>query len=133
MRPFRNNNHKRSRFRSNDRHYKRNGEAPKFSSDYTSNQNFQRKSPGRNNHNASKLFEKYADLGREALSKGDKILSENYYQHADHFMRILNEQKSIKPTNNQNHNNQNSNNLENAPSSVESISEDNKKNDTVKT
>ena len=41
--------------------------------------------PGRNNHNASKLIEKYSNLAREALSSGDKILSENYFQHADHL------------------------------------------------
>ena len=91
MRPFRNNN-KRSRFRSNgDRNFKRNGENQAFSV----NSNFQRKSPGKNNHNAPKLIEKYNDLAREALSKGDKILSENYFQHADHFLRISNE-KEIK-------------------------------------
>ena len=54
------------------------------------------KHPGRNNHNASKLIEKYNDLAREALSNGDKILSENYFQHADHFTRILNERESFK-------------------------------------
>ena len=37
------------------------------------------RSPGRNNHNAPKLIEKYNDLAREALSNGDKILSENYF------------------------------------------------------
>tara|TARA_B100001057_G_scaffold497739_1_gene602713 strand:- start:1356 stop:1613 length:258 start_codon:yes stop_codon:yes gene_type:complete len=52
--------------------------------------------PGRNNHNASKLIEKYSNLAREALSTGDKILSENYFQHADHFMRILNEREIQK-------------------------------------
>ena len=92
------NNHKRNRFRSNgDRNYKkRNGESIKFNSEYTSNTNFQRKAPGRNNHNASKLVDKYNDLAREALSKGDKILSENYFQHADHFTRVLNEQENFK-------------------------------------
>ena len=85
------NNHKRNRFRSDgDRHFKkRNGESHKFNSDYSSNINFQRNYPGRNNHNAPKLVEKYNDLAREALSKGDKILSENYFQHAEHFARIL--------------------------------------------
>ena len=85
------NNHKRNRFRSDgDRHFKkRNEESHKFNSDYSSNINFQRKFPGRNNHNLPKLVEKYNDLAREALSKGDKILSENYFQHADHFARIL--------------------------------------------
>ena len=61
-----------------------------------SNLNFQRKYPGRNNHNASKLIDKYNDLAREALSKGDKILSENYFQHADHFTRILSERQNHK-------------------------------------
>ena len=90
------NYHKRNRYRSNgDRNFrKRNGESQKFSSDYAANSNFQRKVPGRNNHNASKLVEKYNDLAREALSKGDKILSENYFQHADHFARVLSEKES---------------------------------------
>ena len=57
---------------------------------------FQRKIPGRNNHNASKLIEKYNNLAREALSNGDKILSENYFQHADHFTRILSDQDNNK-------------------------------------
>ena len=89
------NHSKRNRYRQNgDRHFKkRNGELHKFKSDYSSNINFQRKSPGRNNHNASKLVEKYNDLAREALSKGDKILSENYFQHADHFIRIQTEKE----------------------------------------
>ena len=95
MRTFRNNN-KRGRFRSNDRNYKRNGETSKFSSAYSSNSNFQRNLPSRNNHNAPKLIEKYNDLAREALSKGDKILSENYFQHADHFTRILAEKENLK-------------------------------------
>ena len=95
MRTFRNNNN-RGRFRSNDRNYKRNGQTSKFSSDYSSNSNFQRNLPSRNNHNAPKLIEKYNDLAREALSKGDKILSENYFQHADHFTRILTEKENLK-------------------------------------
>ena len=56
---------------------------------------FKEKIPGRNNHNAPKLIEKYNNLAREALSSGDKILSENYFQHADHFTRIFNESKKI--------------------------------------
>ena len=89
MRSFRHNN-KRSRYRNNgDRNFKRNGESQSF----TNSSNFQRKSPGRNNQNASKLIEKYNDLAREALSNGDKILSENYFQHADHFIRIQTEKE----------------------------------------
>ena len=91
---FRNNNVRRNNFRRNDRNFKNNAERPKFGSNYSNNENFKRKAPGRNNHNASKLIEKYNDLAREASSNGDKILSENYFQHADHFTRILNEQES---------------------------------------
>ena len=95
---FRNNsnNNRRSNFRRNDRNFKSNGERQKFNSNFSSNENFKRKSPGRNNHNAPKLIEKYNDLAREALSNGDKILSENYLQHADHFTRILNERESLR-------------------------------------
>ena len=91
---FRNNNNNiRSNFRRNDRNFKRGGDGPKFKSDFSSNSSFQRKVPGRNNHNASKLIEKYNDLAREALANEDKILSENYFQHADHFTRVLGEQE----------------------------------------
>ena len=95
---FRNNNNnvRRNNFRRNDRNFKSNGDRPKFGSNYSNNDNFKRKAPGRNNHNAPKLIEKYNDLAREASSSGDKILSENYLQHADHFTRILNEQESYK-------------------------------------
>ena len=93
---FRNNNNRRTNFRRNDRNFKQNSERQKFNSNFASNDNFKRKAPGRNNHNASKLIEKYNDLAREASSNGDKILSENYLQHADHFMRILNERESLK-------------------------------------
>ena len=91
------NNSRRGRFRSNDRNFKRNGDNQKFKSDFSSNVNFQRKVPGRNNYNAPKLVEKYNDLAREALANEDKILSENYFQHADHFIRILNEQEKNRP------------------------------------
>ena len=94
---FRNNNNvRRNNFRRNDRNFKNNGDRPKFGSNYSNNENFKRKIPNRNNHNAPKLIEKYNDLAREASSNGDKILSENYLQHADHFTRILNEQDSLR-------------------------------------
>ena len=83
--PFRNNNNRRPPFRSNN-------EGSKFSN----NDNFRRSVPGRNNHNAVKLIEKYNDLAREALANEDKILSENYFQHADHFTRVQNEQESLR-------------------------------------
>ena len=91
-----NNNNRRTSFRRNARNFKSNGENSKFGSNFSNNDNFKRKAPGRNNHNAPKLIEKYNDLAREALSNGDKILSENYLQHADHFTRILNDRESYK-------------------------------------
>ena len=94
---FRNNNNvRRNNFRRNDRNFKSNGDRPKFVSNYSNNDNFKRKVPGRNNHNAPKLIEKYNDLAREALANEDKILSENYFQHADHFTRVQNEQESLR-------------------------------------
>ena len=93
---FRNNNNgRRNNFRRGDRSFKSNSDRVKFSSNFNGD-NFQRKAPGRNNHNASKLIEKYNNLAREALSTGDKILSENYFQHADHFTRILSTQEINK-------------------------------------
>ena len=83
--PFRSNNNRRPPFRSNN-------EGSKFSN----NDNFQRKVPGRNNHNAPKLIEKYNEMAREALANEDRVLSENYFQHADHFTRIQNEQESSR-------------------------------------
>jgi len=93
---FRNNNGRRNSFRRNERNFKPNNDRNKFSNNFSNSENFQRKSPGRNNHNAPKLIEKYNNLAREALSSGDKILSENYFQHADHFTRILNEREIQK-------------------------------------
>ena len=93
---FRNNNGRRNTFRRNERNFKSNNDRNKFSNNFSNSDNFQRKSPGRNNHNAPKLIEKYNNLAREALSSGDKILSENYFQHADHFTRVLNEREIQK-------------------------------------
>ena len=84
------NNYRRNRFKSNgDRNFrKRNGNGHRHNGEFNNNLDFKRKNPGKNNQNASKLIDKYNDLAREALSNGDKILSENYLQHADHFARI---------------------------------------------
>ena len=88
MRPYK-NNHKR-RFRSNnDRNFARNLESQPISS----NTNFQRKPHRINNQSASRLIEKYTNLAREALTTGDKILSESYYQFSDHYLRVLNERE----------------------------------------
>ena len=98
MNSFKNNHQRRGRYRPNgDRTFKkRNGNGHKLNGDFNNNSEFKRKNPGRNNENAAKLIEKYNDLAREALSNGDKILSENYLQHSDHFSRILNSQEASK-------------------------------------
>ena len=89
MNNFKNNN-RRSRFKPNgDRGFRRNGNGHKPNGDFSNGSAFKRRHPGKNNQNASKLVEKYNDLAREALSNGDKILSENYLQHSEHFSRIL--------------------------------------------
>ena len=90
------NNTRRNNFRRNERTFKVNSDRNKFNNTFSNNDAFQRKISGRNNHNASKLIEKYNNLAREALSTGDKILSENYFQHADHFTRVLSEREVQK-------------------------------------
>jgi hypothetical protein len=125
---FRNNNNiRRNNFRRNDRSFKNNGDRPKFGSNYSNNENFKRKAPGRNNHNASKLIEKYNDLAREASSNGDKILSENYLQHADHFMRILSEQENQRKIKFLDNNNETTLGNEDVSSKSKEIQSDEKK------
>ena len=94
------NNFKKNRFRNNgDRGFKRNGSSQKFNGNYTDYVDFGKKKFNRNG-NASKLIEKYTELAKEALSNGDKIMSENYFQHADHFIRISERQGSEKTEDN---------------------------------
>ena len=120
------NNYRRNRYKNHiDRNHQKNGNGSALINDLHNGSNFQRKNHGRNNHNASKLIEKYSNLAREALSSGDKILSENYFQHAEHFIRVLEEKenslnknqilKDSKPTiekNDQEKAGENQNNLE---------------------
>ncbi len=94
------NNYRRNRYRNNgDRSFHKNGNDQKLNSDFTNNSDFRRRNPGRNNQNASKLAEKYTSLAKEALSNDDKILSENYFQYAEHFIRTLGDQEKIKNNN----------------------------------
>ena len=89
------NNYRRNRYKNHtDRNHQKNGNGSALINDLHNGSNFQRKNYGRNNHNASKLIEKYSNLAREALSNGDKILSENYFQHAEHFIRVLEEKEN---------------------------------------
>ena len=120
---FRNNNNRRNNFRRNDRSFKSSTDRSKFNSNFSNNTNFQRKIPGRNNHNASKLIDKYNNLAREALSGGDKILSENYFQHADHFTRVLNEQENFKKTRSLENIKVNAETAENAEKKIENFND----------
>ena len=97
------NNYRRNRYRTNGGksiYRKENGH--NAISDFSNNSNFRKNNQWKNNQNASKLIEKYSSLAREALSNGDKILSENYFQHADHFARIVGDQQVIKNENTEN-------------------------------
>ena len=95
------NNFRRNRYKNySDRNNRRNENGSKIMSDLQNGSNFIRKNAGRNNHNASNLVEKYTNLAREALLNGDKILSENYFQHAEHFIRILEEKDALNNKNN---------------------------------
>ena len=95
------NNHRRNRFKFNgERNFrKRNGTSHKINGEFNNGLDFKRKNPGKNNQNAAMLIDKYNDLAREALSSGDKILSENYLQHAEHFARILHTRELAKESN----------------------------------
>ncbi len=95
MRNFK-NNFKKNRFRNNsERIFKRNGNNKPYQSSYNELIDNKRKKINKN-FNPIKLIEKYTELAKEALSNGDKILSENYLQHADHFIRISDKQNSSK-------------------------------------
>jgi len=95
------NNFRRNRYKNHtDRNHRRNENGSKIMNDLQNVSNFIRKNAGRNNHNASNLVEKYSNLAREALLNGDKILSENYFQHAEHFIRVLEEKDALNNKNN---------------------------------
>ena len=91
------NKPRRYKFRSNDKDFRRNDSQDLRISGINSDSNhFQRRSFSRNGLKVEKLLEKYNNLAKEALSNGDKILSESYYQHADHFLRVIENRNSIQ-------------------------------------
>ena len=92
------NHYKRNRYRNpSDRQFKKNGNNQSFQGNYSDINEFRRNKFGKT-QNVLKLVEKYTLLAKEALSNGDKILSENYFQHADHFLRIS-EKENISKNN----------------------------------
>ena len=91
------NRPRRNKFRSNDRGFRRNdSQDSRIHGINSDSKNFQRTFFGRNGLKPEKLLEKYNGLAKEALISGDKILSESYYQHADHFLRVVENQNSIQ-------------------------------------
>ena len=85
------------RFRSSDKDFRRNGSQDlRISGINSASKSFQRRPFSRNGFKAEKLLEKYNNLAKEALSNGDRILSESYYQHADHFLRVIENRNSIQ-------------------------------------
>ena len=92
---------RRFRRRSNVRnlHHVKEGSQNRLRPGSYSNSNGQNRFNFRNSLSAEKLFEKYTSLAKEAMSSGDKTLSENYLQHADHFMRIIDEKNKNKIVN----------------------------------
>ena len=85
---------RRFRRRSNGRSRHMSGGDPQARLRFNSFTNGQMNNRFNPTQSAEKLFEKYNTLAKEALSSGDKTLSENYFQHADHFMRIIEYKKS---------------------------------------
>ena len=55
------------------------------------NVNFNRNGSTNNIHVVEKAMQKYQQLAKDAQSNGDPVLSQNYLQHADHYLRRLNE------------------------------------------
>jgi len=55
------------------------------------NMNFNRNGSMNNIHNVEKTMQKYQQLAKDAQSNGDPVLAQNYFQHADHFLRRYNE------------------------------------------
>jgi hypothetical protein len=51
---------------------------------------------------SQQLFEKYLQLGRDATSSGDRVMAESYFQHAEHYFRILNAMNQAAQQNQQN-------------------------------
>ena len=124
MRNFR-NNYRRNRYKNqSDRNNQKNDNGAKIINNLQNGSNYLRKNLGRNSHNVSKLIEKYSNLAREALSNGDKILSENYYQHAEHFIRVQSDKDNSL------NKNQNLKNIENAQDDTAQSKDDNKQKET---
>ena len=91
-----NNNRRRNfRTRSHKSNFRRRGGSLNSGSSNSlnsnGNSNFSRNGSMNNIHNVEKTMQKYQQLAKDAQSNGDPVLSQNYLQHADHFLRRYNE------------------------------------------
>ena len=92
-----NNNNRRRNFRSRPQknNFRRRGGSLNSSNSNSHNSNgnfnFNRNGSMNNIHNVEKTMQKYQQLAKDAQSNGDPVLSQNYLQHADHFLRRYNE------------------------------------------
>ena len=90
-----NNNNRRRNFRSRTQKSnfrRRSGSLSSNNSNLNNgNLNFNRNGSMNNIHNVEKTMQKYQQLAKDAQSNGDPVLSQNYLQHADHFLRRYNE------------------------------------------
>ena len=93
------NRPRRNRFRSNDQDFRKNGSHDLRAAGVNGASSFQRRPFNRNGIKAEKLLEKYNNLAKEASSNGDNILSESYYQHADHYARMVEDRISNQVVN----------------------------------
>ena len=90
------NNNRRRNFRSRPQksNFRRRGGSLNPSSSNglnNGNMNFNRNGSMNNIHNVEKTMQKYQQLAKDAQSNGDPVLSQNYLQHADHYLRRYNE------------------------------------------
>ena len=119
------NKPRRHKYRSSDKDFRRNGSQDLRVSGINSDSKiFQRRSFSGNGFNAEKLLEKYNNLAKEALTSGDNILSESYYQYADHFLRVIENRNLIQ--NNSKPHLSNSSIEENSPPQKQKNSEEKK-------
>ena len=90
-----NNNNRRRNFRSRGQKSnfrRRSGSLSSNNSNLNNgNLNFNRNGSMNNIHNVEKTMQKYQQLAKDAQSNGDPVLSQNYLQHADHYLRRYNE------------------------------------------
>ena len=120
-------NNLRSNGRRPNNNFRNNGSGQVVSlGDSGNSNNFgrNRNNGNRNTGNILKLLEKYRNLANDALSAGDIILAESYFQHADHFVRQLPEQRPVIKNEESEEIKGSENDTEEANSDLETLSEE---------